>query len=105
MATGKLTVRAYRSRAIIPLQGVTIAVTDQDGRLLAIRQTDRSGLTAPIEITVPARAESLDPDFGGQPFTAVTLSARHPDYVEIDMRNVQVFADAVSYTHLRAHET
>ena len=68
-ATSLLQVFAYTSRAGIPVPQVSVTVTDPQGRLLAIRQTNSSGLIEPIPISVPEKSESLDHTFQGQPFT------------------------------------
>ena len=98
--TSLLQVHAYTSRAVLPVSGVTIRVMDPAGRLLGIRQTDSSGLIQPIVITVPDRSESRDPNFQGQPFTSVSISARHPGYAEIDIQNAQVFPGVVTVQNL-----
>ena len=63
-ATGYIQVRAYTSIAQYPLKDVAITVTATDGTAIAMRLTDRSGRIQPIEIPVPDRAESLQPDPG-----------------------------------------
>lgn len=99
-STSLLQVHAYTSRAVLPVSGVTVTVTDPSGRLLGIRQTDSSGLITPIVIPVPDRAESRDPNFQGKPFTSVSISARHPAYAEIEIQNAQVFAGVVTVQNL-----
>lgn len=84
----------------MPVSGATITVTDPNGQLIGIRQTDSSGLITPITITVPDLSESLDPNFQGQPFATVSLSVRHPAYAEIDIQNVQVFSGVVTVQNL-----
>lgn len=98
--TSLLQVFAYTSRANIPLPGVTVTVTDPQGRLLGIRQTNSSGLIDPIVISVPEKSESLDSAFQGQPFTSVSIYARHPGYRQIDVQNAQVFPGVVTVQNL-----
>ena len=99
-ATSLLQVFAFTSRASIPVSGVTVTVTDPQGRLLGIRQTNSSGLISPIAITVPDKSESLDSAFQGQPFTSVSIFARHPGYRQIDIQNAQVFPGVVTVQNL-----
>ena len=99
-ATSLLQVFAYTSRANLPLSGVTVTVTDPQGRLLGIRQTNSSGLIGPIAISVPEKSESLDSAFPGKPFTSVSIFARHPGYRQIDVQNAQVFPGVVTVQNL-----
>lgn len=99
-AQGILQIRTYTSRAQIPVEGVSISVKDAGGKLLATRITDRSGTIAPISISVPALEESLEPDFPGQPFTDVTISAFHPGYEKIEAARVQLFPGIVTMQEL-----
>ena len=93
---------AFTSDAQIPLQGVAVTVTDASGGAIAMRLTNRSGLLdAPIEIDVPDLSASLSPNSGVIPFTTVNLHARLENYEEIEVENLQVFADTVSAQNLK----
>ena len=74
-ATGFIQLRAYTSTAQFPLKDVAITVTASDGTAIAMRLTDRNGLITPIELPVPDRAESLQPDPAERPFATVNLYA------------------------------
>lgn len=99
-ATGYIQVRAYTSIAQYPLKDVAITVTATDGTAIAMRLTDRSGRIQPIEIPVPDRAESLQPDPGEVPFRSVNLYARLRGYEQIEAENLQVFADTTTFQNL-----
>lgn len=99
-STGLLQVHAYTSRASLPVSGATVTVRDPEGRLLAVRETNSSGLIDPVTVQVPDRSESRDPNFVGQPFTRVMLSVRHPSYAQIDVQNAQVFSGVVTVQNL-----
>ena len=92
-AKGYITVHAYTSFAQLPLKNVAIAVTATDGTAIAMRLTDRNGLIVPIEVPVPDRSASLTPQSEEVPFTAVNLYARLKGYEQIEIENLQVFAD------------
>ena len=88
---------AYTSRSRIPLQDVAVAVTDTNGAAIALRLTNRSGiLDRPIEITVPDLSASQSPNTGVIPFAVVNLYARLENYEEINIENLQVFADTIT---------
>lgn len=100
-ATGYIQVRAYASTAQIPLEDVAILITDTQGLVLAGRLTNRSGLLdTPIPIPVPDKSESQSPNNGPDPFTKVNLYARLEDYEEIEVEDVQIFADTITVQDL-----
>lgn len=91
-AEGTLQVHAYTSDSLLPLEGVAIAVLDSQGTLLSAQLTNKSGQIQPVRIQVPDLADSLNPDYTGQPFTSVTVRAQHPLYEQIEANRVQLFA-------------
>lgn len=93
---GFLNVRAYTSKAKIPLQNVSITVLSADGTILALRLTDRSGRLIPIPIPVPNLSESQEPDSGEKPYTTVNLYARLKDFEQISAEGIQIFADTTT---------
>jgi len=99
-STGYIQVRAFASYALLPLEDVAITVTSSDGTAIAMRLTDRSGLISPIEIPVPAKEESLHPDPGEKPFTAVNLYARLSGYEQVEIENLQVFSGTTTVQNL-----
>ena len=99
-STGYIRIHAYQSRAMIPLKDVAVAVTAADGTAIALRLTDRNGLTAPVEVPVPELSAGQTPDTGTIPFTAVNIYARLKGYEQIENENVQVFPDTVTVQNL-----
>lgn len=99
-ATGYITVHAYTSYAQLPLKDVAITVTATDGTAIAMRLTDRNGLIVPIEIPVPERSASLTPQNRETPFATVNLYARLRGYEQIEVENLQVFADTTTNQNL-----
>ena len=99
-ATGFIQLRAYTSTAQFPLKDVAITVTATDGTAIAMRLTDRNGLITPIEIPVPDREESLQPDPAERPFASVNLYARKQGYEQVESENLQVFVDTTTFQNL-----
>ena len=95
-ATGYIQVHAYSSFAQIPLQGVAVSVTADDGTAIAMRLTDRSGRITPIPLPVPDLSASQSPDTGEIPFATVNIHARLQGYEQITAERVQVFADTTT---------
>jgi len=99
-ATRYITVHAYTSNAQLPLKDVAVSITAPDGTAIALRLTDRNGQVDPIEIPVPARSASLSPGLSETPFTTVNLYARLKGYEQIEIENLQVFADTTTNQNL-----
>ncbi len=90
-ADGYLQVHAYTSDALLPLEGVAIAVLKTDGTLIATRLTNKDGRITPVRISAPEEADSRTPDYAGQPFTTVAIHAQHPGYEQIQVNEAQIF--------------
>ncbi len=99
-ATGYIQVHAYTSRAQLPLRDVAITITDPQGKAIAYRTTDRSGLIEPIAIEVPDLSAGTSPNTGVVPFSRINIYASLADYEQIDAEDVQVFPDTVTYQNL-----
>lgn len=99
-ATGYIQVHAYSSFAQIPLQGVAVTVTADDGTAIAMRLTDRNGRITPVPLPVPDLAASQSPDTGEIPFATVNIHARLRGYEQITAERVQVFADTTTNQNL-----
>ena len=99
-ATGYIQVHAYTSYAQLPLEDVAITVTATDGTAIAMRLTDRIGKISPIPIPVPDRVDSLSPNPPEIPFTVVNLYARKRGFEQIEIENLQVFAETVTNQNL-----
>ena len=99
-STGYLQVHAYTSFAQLPLEDVAITVTSTDGTAIAMRLTNRNGQINPIEVPVPDKSESQEPEPGEKPFTSVNLYARLKGYEQVESENLQVFADTTTIQNL-----
>ena len=66
-----------------------------------MRLTNRSGiLDKPVEITVPDLSASQSPNTGVIPFAVVNLYARLENYEEINVENLQIFANTITNQNL-----
>ena len=86
---GSLIVRVYTSDAFLPLRDVPVVIS-QDGKLLAIRRTDSSGLTEPLPVDTPDEIESLSPGYL-KPYATVDIQVEYPGYGGILAEGVQIF--------------
>lgn len=99
-AIGYIQARAYASAAQLPLRDVAVTITDEDGMAIAMRLTDRNGVISPVQIPVPDRFESQEPDAEERPYSLVNLAAHHKGYEMIEAKHLQVFAGTVTYQEL-----
>ena len=101
---GYLVAKAVTSNARIPVEDVTITVTQRlpDGRyeLLAVWITDESGKTPSIAIPTPDLSISQAPS-QKRPFSLVYLMAEPALYERIAVRDVQIFSGIVSIQELQ----
>lgn len=95
-ATGYIQVHAFTSKAQLPLENVTVLITDAAGKAIAMRLTDRSGRIQPIPIPTPDLSASQTPDPGIVPYTTVNIYARLENFEQIEAENIQVFANTVT---------
>ena len=99
-STGYIRVRAYQSRAELPLKDVAVAITASDGTAIALQLTNRSGLTDTVAIPVPDIEAGQTPDTGEIPFATVNIYARLKGYEQIENEGVQVFPDTTTLQNL-----
>ena len=93
---GYISILATTSNAEIPLSDVAITVTSTDGTALAMRLTDRNGLTSTIEIPAPEQSASQQPNTGILPYTPVNVYARREGFEQIENENLQIFPGKVT---------
>lgn len=99
---GYIQVHAYTAKAQLPLRNVAVAITDEQGKTIALRLTNSSGkLDRPIEIPVPSPAAGLSPNTGIIPFTTVNLYAKGENFEEIEAINIQVFPNIITVQNLQ----
>ena len=100
-AIGYINVHTFESNAQLPLNDVAIAITDQTGDAIALRLTNRNGmLDKAIQIQVPDLRESQTPNSTEAPFQVVNIYARKQNYEQIEVQNVQVFANTTTEQEL-----
>ena len=101
----------------IPGAKVTISFTGEPDSTLEELTTDESGQTKMVELPTPPVGLSLSPQ-ELQPYAEYTIRVTAPGYEAVDVSGSELLANetsiqpirmlpvtAVSYTHLRAHET
>lgn len=93
---GTIITRAFTSEAQLPVENVTVAVLrrNPDGtrELLALRTSDSSGRTAPVDVAVADGAAPQPGSPAQPPRTLVELVAEAEGFEKITVENVQVFS-------------
>ena len=82
------------------MSDVAIAITTPNKTALAMRLTNRSGRIEPVEISVPDLSESQTPDPQETPFATVNLYARLDGFEQIEVENLQIFANTITDQNL-----
>ena len=92
---GTVIARVYTSDALLPLANVPVTFTqiqpDGSRKLLAVRLTNSSGMTAPLPVETPDASESLSPGLMAKPYAIVDISVEYPGYGGILAEGVQIF--------------
>ena len=78
------------------MKDVAVTITAQDGTVIAMRLTDRSGRIEPISVPTPDRAESQEPDSSVIPFTVVNITAQVRGYEFLRNNYLQVFPETTT---------
>lgn len=100
--TGSIIVEVTTARGAVPLEGVTVVIdrldaNDPMGRkeLMAVRETNTSGITPAVEVPAEERELSLEP---GQkdPFSTYYVSVRSKGFDPVKDRPVDVFSGEIS---------
>lgn len=93
---GSVIARVYTSDAYLPLRNAPVTFTqqmpDQSEKLLAVRLTDQSGLTAPVFIDTPDLSQSLTPGASSPPYTVIRIRVEYPGYSSLLVEGVQIFS-------------
>lgn len=80
----------------LPLEGASVTVStaaDEAGtrELLYAVTTDAGGMTPPMTLSTPPRANSLSPD-SGLPYAVYTVEVSHPGYTPVSALHVTMFS-------------
>lgn len=93
MPNGSIQVRAFTSRAEIPLEGATVSITidgDNSAVLGGVRVTNRDGLIDKVVVDTPPSVNSTEP-FQGRGFAIFNIRVEHENYYTVLVRDAQVF--------------
>lgn len=94
--TADLRVVVTTARGALPVEGASVTVStaaDEDGRreMLYAVTTDTGGMTPPMALPTPPRANSMRPD-GGLPYAVYTVEVTHPGFTPVSALHVTMFS-------------
>lgn len=75
-------------------------ITAMDGTAIAMRLTDSSGLMRAVEIPVPDKSESQEPNSLTIPYALVNLYAHLEGYELVESKGLQVFPGTTTFQAL-----
>lgn len=92
---GSLIVRVTTSRAQLPVEDASVIVTaPSDGplpRVMAVLETNESGVAGPIRLPAPTTPSSGTSPGGPTPYNMYSLWVEHPGYEVVLVRSLQIF--------------
>ena len=95
METGYIRVQT-RTGGVLPVAGVFIRITAENGRTVSEFFTDESGNGTPLTVSAPEVSLSLTPQTATRPYAVYSLYAWKQGYAEIEVNGIQVFAGQTS---------
>lgn len=98
--TGSLLVRVVTSRAQLPVAGAAVVITtpDRTGKaaILAVLETDESGLAGPMLLPAPTTPTDGTTPGGPTPYAMYSLLVEYPGYEAAVVDGFQVFPNVQS---------
>nr|WP_297177353.1 carboxypeptidase-like regulatory domain-containing protein [uncultured Agathobaculum sp.] len=94
--SAELRVVVTTARGALPVEGASVTVStaaDETGarELLYAVTTDSGGMTPPMSLPTPPRANSMTPD-GGLPYAVYTVEVAHPGFTPGSALHVTMFS-------------
>ncbi|MFQ7159606.1 MAG: carboxypeptidase-like regulatory domain-containing protein, partial [Ruthenibacterium sp.] len=88
--TGLFTARSYSARNALPVAGVRLTLTGEDGTKWTA-ETGEDGLFSALPLACPPRSLSLDEANTQRPYGVYDLVAEHEGYETVRIAGVQIF--------------
>lgn len=91
MAIGFLTLRARTAEDAVPISGVHIRIMDSAGSGIYELTTDENGETQTVSLETVEKSLSLDPYYGGVPYTGYDVLAQAAGFQSIYVSGVPIY--------------
>ena len=87
---GYVQIRAYTADKALPVEGALVAITNQEGSLVASMLTDQDGLTSAVALKTTARNESTTPE-GMDAYDTYNIEVIKNGFFDFINRQVPIF--------------
>ena len=91
MAIGYLIVQAKTANDAVPLEGVQIRITDDEGRSVYELTTDESGSAPLVSLETVGKDVSLDPYYMGNPYVSYNVYARAQGFNSLYISGIPIY--------------
>lgn len=91
MAIGYLIVQAKTAHDAIPLEGVRIRITDDEGQSVYELVTDESGLAPLVSLETVGRELSLDPYYIGNPYVGYNVFVQAAGFDSMSIKGIPIY--------------
>lgn len=91
MAIGYLTMQVRTAHDAVPLQGVQITVSDDEGSRVYELRTDENGATRRVPLETVDKRFSLNQDFTGTPFVSYNVFAQAEGFGPVYISNIPIY--------------
>ena len=91
---GFLIINARTASGALPVPLAVISIY-KEGSLIAIEETNQSGITSAVAIDAPRRELSLTPS-AGVPYSLVSIKSEREGYYSVDFENVPIYPGITS---------
>ena len=91
MAMGYLTMQARTAHDAVPLQGVQITVSDDEGNRVYELRTDESGETRRVPLETVDKSFSLNQDFTGTPYVSYNVLAQAEGFDSVYISGIPIY--------------
>ncbi len=91
MAIGYLTVQSRTAHDALPLEGVQIRITDDEGRRVYDLITDENGETQVVSLETVGKALSLESDYLGEPYVGYNVMAQRAGFNSVSVSGIPIF--------------
>ncbi|MCM1038181.1 MAG: hypothetical protein NC314_06375 [Roseburia sp.] len=91
MAIGYLLIQAKTARDAVPLEGVQIRITDDEGRGVYELTTDESGNAPLVSLETVGKAVSLEPNYIGNPYVSYNVLALAQGFNSVYIAGIPIY--------------
>lgn len=96
MGKGYLTVHLTTADSALPVPGAKVEIFDMNKKLIETLYTDKSGLTAQVELSAPPMQTQFDPNLPVKPYSRYIVEITAEGYHQMIINGIQIYDDSAS---------